>query len=234
MPSGRDRNSDGGQNLARVQSRKIGALIKGSGGHVARPIHAGDFVNGAEALHQRRHVVARIAIGDIAAHCSLIANLRVRDQQRGFADDRNSPGKQVGGDHFILGRHRADLHVGAKLLDALQTTDRRQIDEMFGRRHAGLHQRNEAVPASQGARVFTKLCQNGKRVGDGSGTMVIECARYHERSSPSRRTSLRSLVQETLDFENRRQRTIARKAVRRMASKQAGLHEMQRFTRNAV
>ncbi len=89
-----------------------------------------DVVGGAEAQHHRRHVVAGIAVGDVAAERADIAHLRVGDQQRGLAQDRKLGGEQVGADDLVLRRHGADDDVAAVGADALEVADAGEIDEM--------------------------------------------------------------------------------------------------------
>ena len=61
----------------------------------ALAVRAAQDVGRAERHHQRRHVVAGVAVGDVAADRPEIAHLRVGDQLGGLAQDRRMLGEQV-------------------------------------------------------------------------------------------------------------------------------------------
>ena len=82
----------GGDDLARLQRGEIGALVEVARRDAALAALAGDLIGRVEAHHHRRHVVAGIAVGDIAAERAEIAHLRVGDQQRRLAQDRDFRG----------------------------------------------------------------------------------------------------------------------------------------------
>lgn len=81
MAGGRDRDLDRCDDLALLQRREISALIEVArlDGAVAR--RAGNVIRGIEAHHQRRHVVAGIAVGDVATERAHISDLRIGDKE---------------------------------------------------------------------------------------------------------------------------------------------------------
>ena len=88
VAGGRCRNRDRGQDFAGLERGEIGALIELGRRDVAGAAGPFEPVARAQRHHQRRHVVAGIAIGDIAADGAQVAHLRIGDQQRGFVQDR--------------------------------------------------------------------------------------------------------------------------------------------------
>ena len=132
------------------------------------PRLADDVIRGVEAQHDGRHVVAGIAVGDIAAERADIAHLRVGDQQRGFAQDGKLGGEQVGADDLMLRRHRADDDVAAVGTDAFEVADAGEVDEMLRRRQAQLHHRYETVPAAERPRLLAKVGEQGHRLARGN------------------------------------------------------------------
>ena len=125
-------NRTRGQEFAGLERGEIGALVELGGRDVAGAAGAFEPVARAERHHQRRHVVAGIAIGDIAADGAAVAHLRIGDQKRGFVQDRQRFADFVGRQQFVLGGHRADHDRVAVAADALEPGDAMQIDQMFG------------------------------------------------------------------------------------------------------
>ena len=153
----RHRNADGGEHVAGFQRGEIGALVEFARRDAAFAAFAHDVIGGAKAHHHRRHVVAGIAVGDVAAERAEIAHLRIGDLQRGFAQDRNFRAQQVGADQLMLGRHRADDDIVAVGADAFELGDAGEIDEMRRRREPQLHHRDEAVAAGKRAAVVAQF-----------------------------------------------------------------------------
>ena len=85
----RHRDAHRGEHVARFQRGEIGALVKFARGDAPFAAFAGDVIGGVKAQHHRRHVVAGIAVGDIAAERADIAHLRIGDLQRGLAQQRD-------------------------------------------------------------------------------------------------------------------------------------------------
>ena len=130
VTGGRHGNADRGQDVARLQRGEIGALVEIARRDAAFAAFAGDVIGRVQAHHHRRHVVAGIAIGDIAAQRAEIAHLRIGDEQRGFAQDRQLRRQQIGADQLVLGGHRADDDVVALAADAFEVGDAGEIDQM--------------------------------------------------------------------------------------------------------
>ncbi len=61
--------------------------------------------------------------------------------QRGFAQDRQLRGQQVGADQIVLRRHRADDDVVAVAADAFELGDAGEIDQVGRRGETQLHHR---------------------------------------------------------------------------------------------
>ena len=124
-------------------------MIELARGDAAFAAFAGDVIGGVKAQHHRRHVVAGIAVGDIAAERADIANLRIGDQQRSFAQDRDFRAEKIGADQIVLRRHGADDDVVAVGADAFEVGDAGEIDQMRRLRQPQLHHRNKTVAAGQ-------------------------------------------------------------------------------------
>ena len=156
---------------------------------------AGQLIGRAERHHHRRHVVAGIAIGDIAADGADIADLRIGDLQRGFPEDRHLLREQRRFDDVALAVHGADDDVAAVGLDAAEIADRGEVDEMRRRRQAELHQRNKAVPAGERAGILAEIGEKADGVADGFRAVVGECAWDHGfLPGHARRSGLRPMA----------------------------------------
>ena len=207
----------GGQDLARLQRGEIGALVELARRDAPLAALAGDLIGGAEAQHDGRHVVAGIAVGDIAAERADIAHLRVGDHQRGLAQDRDLRGQQIGADQLVLRGHGADDDVAAVGADAFEVGDARKVDQMVGRGEPQLHHRDQAVAAGERARVLAEIGEQGDGFVDGFRAVVGECAWDHGfLPGPSRRDRLRlpkrpvSIVDAKGESGRRRQQLRAR------------------------
>ena len=133
----------------------------------------------AQHQHQRRHVVAGIAIGDIAADCAAVAHLRIGDQQRRLVQDRQRLPDLVRRQQFVLGGHGADHDLVAVAADALQPGDAVQVDQMFGGGEPKLHHRHQAVAAGQRAGFVAQCREQFDRIGHARGPVIAERARNH-------------------------------------------------------
>jgi hypothetical protein len=107
----------------------------------------------AETDHDGWHVVARIAVGDVAAERADVAHLWIGNLQRGFAQYRNLRGQQVGADQFVLGCHRADDDVAAVAAGAFEVGDAGEINKVRRTGKAQLHHGDEAMSAGERAAV---------------------------------------------------------------------------------
>ena len=174
----------------RVEGDRGEDLVVAAGGHVGRfvvvprrdlavALGAREVQRRAERLHQARHVVARVSVRDVAAHGAHVAHLRVRDLERGLAQDRRDLGEPVMRDQLVLGRHRADHDAAPVDADALEIGDVLKVDEMRDRSHPELHHRNEAVAAGDDARLVAQLSEERERGCDVCRPMVLEPSRYH-------------------------------------------------------
>ena len=176
---GRCRNRNRGQDFAGLERRKIGALIKLARRDLAGATGPFEPVARAQRHHQRRHVVAGIAIGDIAADGAHVAHLRIGDQKRGFVQDRQRLGDLVGGQQFVLGGHRPDHDLVAVAADAFQPGDAVQVDQMLGGSKPKLHHRDQTVAAGERAGFVAQGREQFDRIGHGRGPVIAERARNH-------------------------------------------------------
>ena len=159
VTGGRQRDANAGDDLAGAQRREIGALVERTRRDLARTRIASDEVAGAQALHQRRHVVAWVAVGHVAADRAARPHLRVGNHQRGLADDRDGSGEVIGRDQVGHRRGRAN-HDGVALAPyAAQFGDAGEIDQRLWHGEAQLHHRDQAVATGQRPRVFAQICQ---------------------------------------------------------------------------
>jgi hypothetical protein len=127
-----------------------------------------------EALHDRRHVVAGVAVRHVAAERADVAHLGVGNQERGLAQDRDLDGEIRGADQLVLGGQGTDHHVAAVGADALEVRQAGEVDQVVGGREAQLHHRDQAVPARDGARALSQLGEQRDRILDRCGPMVGE------------------------------------------------------------
>ena len=141
------------------------------------------MIGRVKRLHQARHVVRRIAIGDIAADGAKIPHLRVGNLQRRFADNRGCRGQHVAGNQLVLRGHRADGHSSTIDSDAFQRVDTAKIDQMADIAEPLLHHRDQAVPAGNDARVIPPLTEQTDHSVDAVGPVIIKRTRYHGKSS---------------------------------------------------
>jgi hypothetical protein len=136
-------------------------------------------VGGAESNHHRRHVVARIAVGRIAADRPDIANLRIGDLQRRLAQDRHLLREKLRRYDIVLAVHRPDDDIVAVLANPAKIAYRGEVDEMCGCSEPELHDRDHAVAAGERTGVLAEIGKQRDRVLHGFGAMVFECAWNH-------------------------------------------------------
>ena len=103
-----------------------------------------------------------------------IAHLRIGDHLGGFAQDRGMLGQEAVDDDLALGGHRADHDLAALEADAFQLGDAGEVDEMGRHGEAQLHHRNEAVAAGDDAGVGIQPAEQGDRVREAGGAMILE------------------------------------------------------------
>ena len=168
MTGGGYGDGDRGQEFARFKRGEIGALVELSCGDFACAGRAFEPVARAQGHHQRRHVVAGIAIGDIAADGAAVAYLGIGDQKYGFVQNGQRFADLVGRQQFVLGGHRADHDRVAVAADALEAGDAMQVDQMLRAREPELHHRHQAVAAGQRAGLVTQGREQFHRVGHAS------------------------------------------------------------------
>ena len=118
MTGRRHGHGDCGEDLAGLEGGVVGALVELGRGDLALAARTFELVARPERQHQRRHVVARIAVGDIAADGAAIAHLRIGDQVGRLLQDGQRLGDHIGGDDLVLGGHGADDDGLGLLLDA--------------------------------------------------------------------------------------------------------------------
>ena len=114
------RNADLGHDFVRLHQRVVGADEETVGRNDALARRRTQHERRAQRQHQRRMVVARIAVRDVAADRALVAHLRIGDQPRALDQQRALVLQQLRPDQLVLGRHRADANRAALLADALQ------------------------------------------------------------------------------------------------------------------
>ncbi len=175
----RHRYPDPGQDLARLQPGRERALVEIPGGDPAVAVRPVEHIGGAQALHDRRHVVARIAAGAVAAEGADVADLRVGNLERGLAQDRQPVRQQLRRDDLPLGGHGADHDLAAVGPDALERRDAAQIDQIGGLGEAQLHHRHQAVAAGQRPCVLAELGEQHDRLVQGRRTVIVEVAGNH-------------------------------------------------------
>ena len=112
-------------------------------------IAAAQSVFRVQQLHDCRHVVAGIAIGDIATDGADIANLRVGNLQRGFAQDRAGVRQIVRVDDTGLGYGCTNGDRVSGNIETGQFVNVLYVDQVLRCRHAQLHHGNEAVATGQ-------------------------------------------------------------------------------------
>ncbi len=137
-------------------------------------------VAGTKRHHDRRVVVARIAVGAVAADGAAVTHLRIGDLRRGFRQDRAFLGKQVGAQHLVLGRAGADHDRIAVFADAAQTVDAVDIDEMRRLGQAQFHHRYQTVAAGQHLAVVAELDKQRQNFIDRVRAMILERSRRHD------------------------------------------------------
>ena len=108
-----------------------------------------------------------------------VADLRIGNDERGFAEEGDPGGQEVGGDNLSLGGHRADDDVAAVGLDPLEIADRAEVDQMRGSGQPELHHRDEAVAAGKRAGVLAEIGKQGHGLADGFRAVVGETAWNH-------------------------------------------------------
>src|ERR1700758_3990500 len=98
----RRRDMNRGQDLPIEQCSRIDPSVEVARRDITLAMRALYTISCAEGQHDRGHVVARIAIGGVAAEGPAVANLRVGDHQRGFAYDRAAARELLRADQFML------------------------------------------------------------------------------------------------------------------------------------
>ena len=186
MPGGRHRDADRGEDLARLERGEIGALIELArrDARARRPCRR--LIGRAEAQHHRRHVVAGIAVGDVAAERADVAHLRVGDQQRRLAQDRDvcaSRSEPISSCWVVM----APMTISPPSARMpFRSGDAGEVDQMAGRREAQLHHRDQAVAAGKRPRFVAEIGEQGDRILDRGRAMVGEGSRDHGQSSRCR------------------------------------------------
>ena len=156
VTSRRRGNRDEGKDFAGLEGCEIGALIEFRSRDVARPRRSFEPVACAQRHHQRRHVIAGIAIGDVAADRAHVTHLRIGDQKRGFVQDRQRFCHLVRRQQLVLGGHGADHDVVAVAADALEPRNAVQIDQMLRCGQPKLHHRDQTMATGKGAGLFAQ------------------------------------------------------------------------------
>ena len=141
------------------------------------------MVGRVECLHQARHVVGRVAVGNVAADGADVADLRVGNLQRSLANDRRGSGKRVAADQLVLGGHGADGHGAAIDGNALHRLHTRQIDEMADVCDPLLHHRDQAVAAGDDTGVIAPFGEKPDGSVDAVRPVICERTWNHACSS---------------------------------------------------
>jgi len=113
-------HADRGEDLPVQQRRRIDPSVVFPCRNIALALRALSPIDGAEGQHDRGHVVAGIAVGEVAPKRAAVSNLRVGDEQRGLANDRAPGDKEVRADQFMLRGHRPDDQSSGLAADGAQ------------------------------------------------------------------------------------------------------------------
>ena len=141
------------------------------------------MIGGVECLHQARHVVRRIAIGDVAADGADVTDLRIGNLQRRLANDRRGRGKRVTADQLVLRGHCADCDSAAIHRDPLHGFHAGKIDKMADISNPLLHHRDQAVTACDHARVIPPFGEQADRSVNAVRPVICERTWNHALSS---------------------------------------------------
>ncbi len=165
--------------LVGLQQRVVGADEEAVGRHDPLARAASEHERRAERQHQRRVIVAGVAVGNVAADRSLVAHLRIGNEPRALDQQRALLLQELRPDELVLGGHRADADRASALADALELGNLAEVDQMARLREAHLHHRQQAVTAGEQLRLVAELLQQAERVGNGSWRVILEFARNH-------------------------------------------------------
>ena len=143
------RDQDGGEDFVFSQRGHVGAVEKVYRLDLARALGALQLKGGIQGHGNCGVVVARVAMGDVAANGAAVANLRVSDQQRRFDQQGQVFLQQGGGNQLVLRGHRANADDAAAFADAAQFGNAVDINQHAGLGKAQLHHGQQAVAASE-------------------------------------------------------------------------------------
>src|SRR5580693_8840849 len=130
VSGGRNRDAYRREYVAGLERGEIGSLVELTGGNPPFTLIARDLVGRVQAHHHRRHIVAGIAVGNIAAERSEIAHLRVGDQLGCLAQNRDFLAEKIRCDQVVLRSHGADDDLVAFGAHPLELGYYRKIDEV--------------------------------------------------------------------------------------------------------
>ena len=129
----------------------------------------------AEDFAHRRQVLSGVGLAQRATDCAAVAHDRIGDHPLGVGEDRGCPEKVGRRQHLGVPGHRAQARLRRGDLDvaelAMQVVD---VDEVLGIGDPEFHHRQQAVPAGNDHRPFTKAVQETDSVVDTGGAFVLK------------------------------------------------------------
>ena len=117
----------------------------------------------------------------IAANRGEVAHDRVGDDGAGLVCAGVAPPHHVGAFQRALAHHRADDQRAITLFEGVQPGDLAQINDIGRGGQAKLHQRDQALAASEDLRIVGMRLERLPDLRQAGGGKVGELVRYHER-----------------------------------------------------
>ena len=175
--------TNGGQNFVPLKRGREQVHKEFSRGYptLASGAYGLDF--GVEREDGRRPVACRIGMGETAAHGPFVSHLGVANFSRRFGQERALGFEQVRRLDAEVRGGRANLNLVAVLADIREIRDAADVNQVFGRSQAQLHQWNQAVPSRQYLPIGAKLRHQAHGFGKGLGRVISERFSNHRSTS---------------------------------------------------
>ena len=119
-------------------------------------------------------IVARVAVGEVAAHRGHVAHDGVGDDLRGVAQDGKLRPHDLGCLERGFARAPADLQHAALFLDVLQPGDAADVHQVLGSSEPQLEQRQQALAAGENLGAVSQAREQGDGFRHRGGRMVVE------------------------------------------------------------